>query len=193
MSHFVSKYHKNSNAQISSLCRWQKNRNLCPTIRRYITWCCPISALEVQNYLYDFQWSFVLTVIKSDIIHQLLHTGCFISSFGFFSSLKFQWLLKLPFIKLSMLFLIRVTSNNWNISSQNGLLYFFVTIFKRLGIWCASSLGVSRVTLFHSKWSRFSSSSSVLGAFFRCLVIDTLDAEKKTCTTNLAGTNMLRS
>ena len=37
---------------------------------------------------------------------------------------------------------------------------------------------MSRVTLFHSKLSRLFSSASVLGAFFRCLVIDTPDAEK---------------
>ena len=42
-----------------------------------------------------------------------------------FSSLKFHWLLKLPFVKLSMLFNIHLTLNNRNISNQNVFLYVF--------------------------------------------------------------------
>ena len=64
-----------------------------------------------------------------------------------------------------MLFLVHFTSNKRNISSQNGApIFFFRTIFERWSIECASSLGVARVTLFYSKWSRLISSSSVLGA-----------------------------
>ena len=68
VSHFVSKYHKNSNAQISNL-YGKQNQKLCPTIRVYIIWCCPLSSLGVQSYLYGFQWSFALTVIKRERIH----------------------------------------------------------------------------------------------------------------------------
>ena len=68
VSHFVSKYHKNSNTQISNL-YGKQNQKLCPTTRCYIIWGCPLSSLGVQSYLYGFQWSCALTVIKRERIH----------------------------------------------------------------------------------------------------------------------------
>ena len=81
-----------------------------------------------------------------------------------FCPLLFQKLLKLPSRKLSMLFLIHFTLNEWNISSQHGLLYFFLTFFDRQGIECASSLSGSWLTFFQANRSRFFSLSSVFGA-----------------------------
>ena len=78
-----------------------------------------------------------------------------------FSSLKVHWLLKMPFIKQSMLFIIHLTLNNWNVSNQNVLLNFFRTFSKWWGIECTSS---QSVLFFQAKRSHCLSSSSVLGA-----------------------------
>ena len=62
-----------------------------------------------------------------------------------FSSLKFHWLLKIPFVKLSMLFIIHLTLDNRNIANQNVFLYVFSHFLS--GEACTSSQSVSTDTL----------------------------------------------
>ena len=62
-----------------------------------------------------------------------------------------------------MLFLIHFTLNDWNISSQLGLLYFVLTFFYQQAIECVGSLSVSWVTFFQANRGHFFSLSSVLG------------------------------
>ena len=92
----------------------------------------------------------------------MLITGCFKSSFRFFLHLNFTWLLKIPFVKLSMLFIIHLTLTNWNISNQNVFIYdFWHFLSGDRGIECTSSHSVSKFTFFHAKRSRCRSSSSL--------------------------------
>ena len=80
-----------------------------------------------------------------------------------FCPLLFQKSLKVPSRKLSMLFLIHFSLNDWNISSQYGLLYFVLTFFNQQAIECTGSLSVSWVTFFQANRGRFFGLSSVFG------------------------------
>ena len=62
-----------------------------------------------------------------------------------FFLLKFHWLLRIPLVKLSMLFIIHLTLDNRNTANQNVFLYVFSHFLS--GEACTSSQSVSTDTL----------------------------------------------